>query len=221
MIPKIIHQIAPENRSDWHPIWAQCHESWINNFPDFEIKLYNDKEDIEDFVKQNYNEYYSLFKKLPYDIMRINFARYCLLHYYGGIYADMDVYCYKNFYEIINHKPLWFNENKFCEFVDRRYKIENCLIASSAKNYFWKDCLEVCKERFFTLHHLFQKSNIDRDWLIIHLTDADLFEQSKDAYNPEQINFFPAELFNNRSDVNDSSLYTKHFHTSMWVDKKQ
>ena len=217
LIPKIIHQIAPRDKIKWHSIWEKCHKSWKTQFPDFEHKLWSDCEDIDNFVKINYPQYYQLYSLFPYKIMRINFARYCLLDFYGGIYADMDVFCYRNFYNVIKDKDLWFNENKFCEFVDERYKIENCLIISSNNNYFWKNCLEVCKERFFTLYHLFKKQSVDKDWLIVHITDCDLFEQSKDIYNKNQINFLPAETFNNKLDFYDQTLYTKHFHTSTWT----
>lgn len=217
MIPKIIHQIAPADKSKWHPVWHKCQQSWLKNFKDFEYKMWNDEEEIDHFVKANYQNYYDLYCDFPYKIMRINFARYCLLHYYGGIYADMDMYCYKNFYDVIKNKPLWFNQNKYCEFADSRYRIENCLIISSRGNYFWSDCLSVCKERFYTLNHLFQKDSIDKKWLVVHFTECDLFEQSKDIYNEDQINFLPPNLLNNKQDFFDESLYTKHFRTSTWV----
>jgi hypothetical protein len=218
LIPKIIHQIAPKDETKWHPIWKKCHESWKIQFPDFEHKLWNDEDDIDNFVKENYLQYYDLYSSFPYKIMKINFARYCLLDFYGGIYADMDVYCYKNFYNVIKDKDLWFNENKFGEFVDQKYKIENCLIISSKKNKFWTDAFNVCKERFFALQPLFNKKAFAKEWLIVHITDCDLFEQCKDIYNKNQINFLPAETFNNRLDFYDSTLYTKHFHTSTWIN---
>jgi hypothetical protein len=218
LIPKIIHQIAPKDESSWHPVWKTCHESWKIQFPDFEHFLWNDAGDIDNFVRENYKDFYDLYLAFPYKIMRINFARYCLLDYFGGIYADMDVYCYKNFYAIIKDKDLWFNENKYAEFVDKKYKIENCLIASSRKNLFWKDCLDVCKERFYSLQDLFAKKLVSREWLIVHITDCDLLEQSRDIYNQSQINFLPAEIFNNRSNFFDNQLYTKHFHTGVWVN---
>jgi mannosyltransferase OCH1-like enzyme len=220
LIPKIIHQIAPKDETKWHPIWNECHESWKIQFPDFEHKLWNDQEDINNFVEKNYKNFYQLYCAFPYKIMKINFARYCILHSYGGIYADMDVFCYKNFYDIIKEKSLWFNENKFGEFYDSKiYKIENCLIASSLKNKFWEDVLDTCRERFFVLQPWFDKKNISKEWLIVHLTDSDLFEQAKDIYNPNQINFFPALTFNNLTTYNGSELYTKHLRTEKWKEQ--
>ena len=94
----IIHHIAPENKSSWHPLWIKCYESWKKVFGNkFEFKLWNDKEDIDRLVKNKYNKFYDIYRSFPAHIMKIDFARLCILHSYGGIYSDMDVFCYKDF----------------------------------------------------------------------------------------------------------------------------
>ena len=44
MIPKIIHQTAPADKSKWHPIWEICQNSWKENFPspEYSYKFWND-----------------------------------------------------------------------------------------------------------------------------------------------------------------------------------
>jgi len=103
LIPKIIHQTAPENISKWHPIWKFCQDSWKSNFAseEYEYKFWND-DDNDRFIKKDFPEYYKLFCDFDKDIiLKVDFVRYAILYKYGGIYADMDFYCSKNFYNIL------------------------------------------------------------------------------------------------------------------------
>ena len=93
MIPRIIHHIAPVNTAAWHPFWAHCRQSWIDAFPNHDHVLWNDSEDLDRIVRDHYPRYWNLYQSFPVHIMRIDFARLCILHRYGGIYADMDYYC--------------------------------------------------------------------------------------------------------------------------------
>lgn len=137
MIPKIIHQTAPKDESIWHPIWQDCHKSWKNCFPEPEYQhiMWTD-ENIETLIKENYNEYYDTFCKLPLTIMKVDFSRFCMLHSYGGIYADMDLYCHKNFHKALKN-DLYLLES-FPEFGEI---VQNSLMASIPKHNFWIKCM--------------------------------------------------------------------------------
>jgi len=113
IIPKIIHHIAPLNQLQWNPIWHKCRNSWIENFPEYQIKLWNDNTDLNDLIETYYPQFAKNYHEFPFKIMKINFARFALLHHYGGIYADMDIFCYKNFHEILSKHDLFFIENFF------------------------------------------------------------------------------------------------------------
>ena len=49
-IPKIIHQLAPADKSKWHPVWTICSESWKNVYPsNFQHIIWSD-ENANDIV---------------------------------------------------------------------------------------------------------------------------------------------------------------------------
>jgi hypothetical protein len=145
-IPKIIHHIAPKKKNKWHPVWVDCYDSWKVNFPEeeYEYILWNDSDDIDSFIKNEYPQYWKTYKNLPLHTQKIDFARIAIIHKYGGIYSDMDVYCYKNFYEDLVGKDCCLVE---CSDYDGTYDkdneiVVNFLIASKPKNIFFKDLLE-------------------------------------------------------------------------------
>ena len=48
-IPKIIHQLAPADKSKWHPVWTICSESWKNVYPsNFQHIIWSD-ENADDY----------------------------------------------------------------------------------------------------------------------------------------------------------------------------
>ena len=98
-IPKIIHQTAPADKST-HPLtWTKCHESWKREFPESTYKhiMWTD-EDLDILIKNDFPWFYSYYINYPKNIERIDIARYFILYKHGGIYADMDFYCNKNFF---------------------------------------------------------------------------------------------------------------------------
>ena len=100
-IPKIIHQSAPADKSKWPEIWAKCQKKWKELFPapKYEYKMWTD-EDLDALMKNDFPEYYDMYKGYDQNIKRFDIARYFILHKYGGIYADMDYICFKNFYDL-------------------------------------------------------------------------------------------------------------------------
>ena len=136
-IPKIIHQTAPNLKERWHPIWKECQFSWKVNYPSPEYKyILWDDNDCRELVKNKFSKYIEMYDSFPHDIMRIDFSRYCILYEYGGIYADMDIFCYENFYNELN---------KACYIVESHAKneiMQNCLMISTAKNFVWKKIIQ-------------------------------------------------------------------------------
>lgn len=90
-IPKILIQTwktkkLPEKFRLWSTTWK------INN-PEFKYLFFDDK-DCFKFIYRNYSEYLSLYESLS-NIEKADVFRYLALHYYGGVYADMDTHCFK------------------------------------------------------------------------------------------------------------------------------
>lgn len=154
MIPKIIHQMGPESKSDWHPIWEECHQSWKEQFPEpFYQHIFWTDDMLRDLVKNDYPEFLDLYDDFPVDVFRIDFSRFCVLHKYGGIYADLDFYCYKNFYKELVHDVYLLESRAMWDEV-----VQNSLMASCPENEFWIFAMQKSKQKYFELEEKFRKN---------------------------------------------------------------
>jgi mannosyltransferase OCH1-like enzyme len=217
-IPKIIHFIAPEDRSRWHPIWHRCQPSWQEHFSGFEFKHWNDQEDINNFVKNHYPEYYDMFMEFPAHIMRIDFVRFCLLHYYGGIYSDMDMFCYRNFYDELTHSLHIIEAPYGDEFL------ESSLMMSEPEHEFWKDCMELSREVFYSTIKKYEIKipfNNDRStqYIIQSGCGPNLICRVWRKWiktKPDQLQTLPGVIYNNHGMSYHPEYRTKHMMTGMW-----
>jgi mannosyltransferase OCH1-like enzyme len=218
MIPKIIHQIAPADKSRWHPIWNRCHPSWKEHFPDFEHRLWKDQGEINEFVRDNYSQYYQMFMEFPVHIMRVDFIRFCLLHHFGGIYADMDMFCYKNFYSELTHS-LHIIEAPYGEEF-----LESSLMMSAPKHPFWIDCMDLSRKVFYETvqkHEIPVPFNDNRavQYLLQSACGPNLICRVWRKWaknNPEMLKTLPGVLYNNHGMSYHSEYRTKHLMTGMW-----
>ena len=87
-IPKIIIQTW---KTDYIPQkYVNEIKSLKNTNPDYTFIYFNDQ-DIENFLSEKYPNYYSVYKKLPVKIQKIDFFRYVAVYHYGGFYFDLDI----------------------------------------------------------------------------------------------------------------------------------
>ena len=214
MVEKIIiHQIAPKNPLVWHPFWAKCHDSWKEHY---EVILWNDQEDIDDIIRIHYPAYWNLYQAFPFHVMKIDFARLAILHRHGGLYADMDVFCYRPIpAETYLRDSFVAIENLTEEYTSARY--ENSMMYSKKSNDFLIDVMNYVKVLFINSRTHFEKPyrrTVKNDNLINNITGSGMIESAMKTFG--SISFFPGELFNNRPASYDSSFYTKHAHSSIW-----
>ena len=101
-IPKIIIQTDIEPNSS-----RAFRKSWTINNPGFEYIFFNDH-DCDQFVKKNYHEFYSNYKRLPGGAQRADFFRYMAVNSIGGIYADSDTICLQPLESYINFSDKTF-----------------------------------------------------------------------------------------------------------------
>jgi len=135
-IPKIIHQTAMADKSKWNPIWEKCQKSWKEKFPDFEYKMWTD-EDLDEFIKTNYKDFYdTVYSKYDKNIKKIDAARYFILYQYGGMYADMDFECKKNFWDQIPQDKV-----SIAESATPGEQYQNALMISPKGEPFWLDVI--------------------------------------------------------------------------------
>lgn len=213
-IPKIIHQIAPSDKSRWHPLWFKCQESWLKHFPDFEYKLWNDEEDIDNLVNQSFPEYANFYNKLPVHIMKIDFSRFCMLYKYGGIYADMDMFVYKNFFSEIK-KSILLLEAPYGDVF-----LENALMSSTKEHNFFIECIKKSIFRYNNwvktkFNASFQCSEKDQK-IIIAACGPHLVCSVFKNYDKTDVGTFSGLLYNNHGLSYHPSFFTKHVMTGLW-----
>lgn len=201
MIPKIIHQTAPLDKSRWHGSWARCQASVLQNFHGFEYRLWSD-EDLETLVREKYPWFLSFYKNYPQHIMRVDAARYMVLDTYGGVYIDMDFEVVRPFFHLLPQDKVSLVESCYQE----TETIQNSLMASPPKHMFWN---EVMREMFATFP-IYQESVLDA-------TGPRMLDRVVE-YHPKCVHVLPSKFFNPhpQSPTTSDFLYTKHHYSAVW-----
>jgi mannosyltransferase OCH1-like enzyme len=223
MIPKIIHHIAPKNIENHPLIWKECYQSWMKEFPELEYQhvMWNDDDDIDNLVKNKFPKYWDLYSSFPFRILKVDFSRLCILYEYGGIYADMDMYCYKNFYEDLDC-DLFLLQSEIPDEI-----VQNSLMCSVKGKYFFIECMEEIKKRFYksifynkkykelnvlqpSIRFSFEVKKVTGPYMI-----STLYKNNKSIKlldSKKHCTFFISE--------HNQNYKTRHFYTSYWINKK-
>lgn len=64
--------------------------------PDYEYMLWTHSR-IDKFMEDNYPWFMETYHSYPYQMQRLDAARYFILYHYGGVYVDMDMECLATF----------------------------------------------------------------------------------------------------------------------------
>jgi len=224
MIPKILHHIGPEDKSVWHPFWERCQDSWIRSFPHYDYMFWNDSEDIDQLVRDHYPRYWNLYRSFPVHIMRIDFARLCILHRYGGLYSDLDYYCYSNFDEDLKKgdHDVYLVENLTEEFTEA--SVENSLMASEQGSGFLTDTMGYVQACFIEFRNRLNKikgpnwMDSESRFLVNNTTGSGMLTMARESYGRAVYNVghFNTSEFNNRPASYFDSMKAKHVHTTVW-----
>jgi len=206
MIPKIIHQTAPADKTKWHKIWIMCQYTWKLCFPDWEYKFWSD-EDLDTFIKTEYNWFYDTYIKYPNQIFRVDAARYFILYHYGGLYADMDYECFINFEHLLHKTKVSIAESNY---YDKKYKsnyeyeiYQNALMASPIKHDFWTKVFK----------NLIKYSN---DKEVLNATGPQIIIRTALKF-PEMVYSLDRFKFTGYGDLR--GIYSIHHGTVMYLDK--
>jgi len=80
--------------------------SWKNFQPEYNYFFYDDQS-CDKFMREKMGgNVYRAYCRLPMAVMKADLWRYCIIYYYGGIYADTDTICKVNPHLFINHSLL-------------------------------------------------------------------------------------------------------------------
>ena len=92
-IPKIIHQTW--KNKDIPEKWKKSSDEWQRLHPDWQYVLWTD-EDIRNHIQQHHPDFLELHDNYEYPIQRADMIRYFVLHDFGGVYCDLDLYPTEN-----------------------------------------------------------------------------------------------------------------------------
>lgn len=213
MIPKIIHHIAPADYRLWHPLWKRCYPSWQAQFKDAKHVLWNDREDIDGLFEQHFPDFLETYKSFPVHMMRIDVAKFAILYVHGGIYADMDTFCYQDFHHELTGR---IHLQESCYYGVR--PIENAIIASEPGHELLLRCLEESQQRFAKIQpgtidydkHLQESNDLILETTGPHLL-ADIYLQDSTG-----IDILPGTVYNNHGLSYHPDYRAKHMLTGLW-----
>jgi mannosyltransferase OCH1-like enzyme len=146
MIPKIIHQTwkssnLPEKFQAYQKTWIMYHPQW-------EYRFYDDAA-CRAFVQREFPDLLVLYDGCPYPVQRADIFRYLVVASNGGIYADIDMECYKNMESLFAGRECVFGVETILSPRQRRSlnhvyaeRIANCIFAASRKHPIFDKIIE-------------------------------------------------------------------------------
>ena len=139
MIPKIIHYCwfggNPLPKSA-----IKCINSWKKFFPDYEIREWNESNFDVNMIPYTKEAYAA--KKYAFVS---DFARFWVLHEYGGIYFDTDVEVIRPMNDILNKGAFMGLEKAITTTQSRLYVNPGIGLACPAKHQVWSEIIELYK----------------------------------------------------------------------------
>ncbi len=100
MIPKIIHLIRKEQTVPEH--YKAYYDRMVSLHPAWTIHSYDD-EDMLQWVARHYPGLLEPYTRFPHAIQRSDLFRMLVVHWQGGFYLDMDMYCLQPLDTLLHH----------------------------------------------------------------------------------------------------------------------
>ena len=140
--PKIIHQSwKNQNLREDYKKYSQ---TWKDLHPDYEYRLWTDEDNLR-LIEEEDPDFVDDYNSYNHYIKRADAARYYYMYKYGGIYADLDFECLRNFspllYDYYNYDVILGDAPK--EFT----QTPNALMISKPGADFWLYVIQMMKER--------------------------------------------------------------------------
>jgi mannosyltransferase OCH1-like enzyme len=148
--------------------------SWKKWEPEFNYYFYNDNE-CEKFMREKMGgDIYTAYQRLPMAVMKADLFRYCVIYYYGGIYADADTIC--------KIKPVLFNNNSLLTMVPEPGDNFLCqwVFAAPKSSPILKSIIDLSVER------ILQIPEIKGEHIIHYLTGPAVFTDGIEKYLKEK-----------------------------------
>lgn len=147
-IPRIIHQTWKSK--DVPPHLARFSARWRELHPSYEYRLWTDA-DNDAFVRQQFPDYYRLYRSFSREIYRADLARCLYLWRFGGVYVDLDVEPLRALDDFLaSHGDCVLGAEPVAHAQKRRGKAImacNAVMASTPEHPFWRRMLEEMARR--------------------------------------------------------------------------
>ncbi|KAJ3300157.1 hypothetical protein HK104_003767 [Borealophlyctis nickersoniae] len=146
-VDHIIHQSwktdqVPAMFQEWAATWPRFHPNW-------KYILWTDASNRE-LVKTHYPWFLSYYDRLPSNIARADTSRYFYMHKFGGIYADLDAECVRNFESLVTPERGTAFLAAMSDDYEHDHNIPNAWLASGKEHPFW---LHMIYQIMYELEH--------------------------------------------------------------------
>lgn len=214
MIPKIIHYCW-FGHSKLPPLAKKCIASWRKFLPNYEIKEWN--EDNFDINSIPYTT--QAYKQKKYAFVS-DYARFKILHEYGGIYFDTDVEVIKPMDDILAKGTFFGLENERCFACN-----PGLGFACEPKFLLLKEMLDLYASMQFET----TSSELNKKTIVEHFSEMLLLkglQQTPGIIEFEGASFYPAEYFCPKpSEFGKIKITadtrTIHHYAASWIGPKQ
>jgi len=129
VIPQTLHQTwktqpLPARHEALAETWRRAHRHW-------RWQCWTDADNLA-LVDTHYPQLGALYRGYPYPIQRVDMIRYLILHRHGGVYADLDLECFRSIEDLLNgHTCLLSVESEAHNAIHQRSRIvSNAFMAS-------------------------------------------------------------------------------------------
>ena len=139
--PRIIHQSYKTTAlPSFFTTWRQ---SWIDENPQYEYRFWTDDANRA-FIQREYPWFLSYYDEYNMPIKRADAMRVFYLFHYGGIYADMDMVCIRNFDSLFDGQP---DADVVLGAVSEAEPVGNALMISRPRATFWLHAMRALVRR--------------------------------------------------------------------------
>ena len=133
---------------------------------------------LEKFVNNNYENEWTNLKKYNYMIQKIDYCKYLLLYYYGGVYVDIDIYCNDSMDKYLIQNKINVSYMPLIKF----YKlINNGFIGVNKKNKLILKVIKKCRLEFDSFY-------LNKEFTVLKTTGPYLFDSVMN--NNNNVNIF-------------------------------
>lgn len=149
-ITKCLHQVwldkhNPDFRGypEHRPTYKTYAASWQKHHPDWEYKLWNNREFEALLNRPGFEAYADLYhNRIRKHIEKCDFARYLILYVYGGVYVDLDFECLRNLGPLTANRELGLVPEALEHQFFYKEMICNSFIMSAPGRIEWKRVLD-------------------------------------------------------------------------------